>query len=116
MSSSKCGAENPEWLKFREQRATRFEPHCAKCGFENSPGVRFCRHRVTPLFLLDPGRPPGKPLRRLCPSVLQENALPPVDVLTFGVRTSCRSYRPPRARSKDAHSHSLVEDAQPNRA
>jgi predicted amidophosphoribosyltransferase len=41
MRCSKCGAENPEWLKFCEQRATPFEPRCAKCGFENSPAVRF---------------------------------------------------------------------------
>jgi class 3 adenylate cyclase len=42
MRCSKCGAENPEGLKFCEQCAAPFKRRCAKCGFENSPAARFC--------------------------------------------------------------------------
>src|SRR5262249_11852867 len=46
---SKCGAENPDGLKFCEQCAAPFKQRCAKCGFENSPGARFCGECASPL-------------------------------------------------------------------
>jgi len=45
---SKCGAENPEGLKFCEQCAAPFKQRCPKCGFENSPAARFAGS--VPLF------------------------------------------------------------------
>ena len=49
MRCSKCGAENPDGLKFCEQCAAPFKQRCAKCGFENSPGARFCGQCAAPL-------------------------------------------------------------------
>jgi Double zinc ribbon len=46
---SKCGAENPEGLKFCEQCAAPFKQCCARCGFENSPAARFCGECAAPL-------------------------------------------------------------------
>jgi class 3 adenylate cyclase len=42
MRCSKCGAENPEGLKFCNECATPFRRRCAKCGFENAPTAKFC--------------------------------------------------------------------------
>src|SRR6516165_10670912 len=49
MRCSKCGAENPEGLKFCEQCAAPFKQRCAKCGFENSAVARFCGECASPL-------------------------------------------------------------------
>src|SRR5262249_17417049 len=49
MRCSKCGAENPEGLKFCEQCAAPFKRRCANCGFENSPAARFCGECAAPL-------------------------------------------------------------------
>ena len=49
MWCAKCGAENPEGLKFCEQCAAPFKQRCAKCGFENSPAARFCGECAVPL-------------------------------------------------------------------
>src|SRR5215469_5485537 len=49
MHCAKCGAENPEGLKFCEQCAAPFKRRCAECGFENSPAARFCGQCATAL-------------------------------------------------------------------
>jgi adenylate cyclase len=49
MRCAKCGAENPEGLKFCDQCAAPLKRLCAKCGFENSPAARFCGECAAPL-------------------------------------------------------------------
>ncbi len=49
MRCAKCGAANPEGLKFCEQCAAPLNQRCANCGFENSPAARFCGQCAAPL-------------------------------------------------------------------
>ena len=64
MRCAKCGAENPEGLKFCEQCAAPFKQRCAKCGFENSPGARFCGECAAPLKSSPGAASPLRPIAR----------------------------------------------------
>jgi class 3 adenylate cyclase len=70
MRCSKCGAENPEGLKFCDQCAAPFKQRCAKCGFENSPAARFCGECAAPLKS-SPGA--ALPLRPIASAELPES-------------------------------------------
>src|SRR5499427_1669216 len=61
---AKCGAENPEGLKFCEQCAAPFKQLCAKCGFENSPAARFCGECAAPLKSSPGAASPLRPIAR----------------------------------------------------
>jgi len=67
---AKCGAENPEGLKFCDQCAAPFKRLCAKCGFENSPNARFCGECAAPLKS-SPGT--ASPLRPIARAELPES-------------------------------------------
>ena len=49
MRCSKCGAENPEGVKFCNECASPFKRRCAKCGFDNPPTAKFCGECAAPL-------------------------------------------------------------------
>jgi class 3 adenylate cyclase/tetratricopeptide (TPR) repeat protein len=49
MRCSKCGAENPEGLKFCNECAAPLSRRCEKCGFENAPAAKFCGECAAPL-------------------------------------------------------------------
>ncbi|MBV8137499.1 MAG: AAA family ATPase [Deltaproteobacteria bacterium] len=70
MRCAKCGAENPEELKFCEQCAAPFRQRCAKCGFENSPAARFCGECAAPVKS-SPGA--ASPLRPVAGAELPES-------------------------------------------
>jgi Double zinc ribbon/Adenylate and Guanylate cyclase catalytic domain len=52
MRCSKCGAENPEGLKFCNECAAPFKRRCADCGFENASTAKFCGECAAPLSAL----------------------------------------------------------------
>ena len=64
MRCAKCGAENPEGLKFCDQCAAPFKRLCAKCGFENSPAARFCGECAAPLKSSPRTASPLRPIAR----------------------------------------------------
>ena len=64
MRCAKCGAENPEELKFCEQCAAPFKRLCAQCGFENSPAARFCGECAAPLKSSPGAASPLRPIAR----------------------------------------------------
>jgi len=49
MHCTKCGAENPEGMKFCGQCTTPLVLICPKCHFENPPGFKFCGQCTTAL-------------------------------------------------------------------
>jgi hypothetical protein len=56
----KCGAENPQSLRFCNECAAPFGWEFDKCGFENAPVAKFCGDCAAPLSVAEgSGRSPA---------------------------------------------------------
>src|SRR5215469_10818523 len=76
MRCDKCGAENPEGLKFCNECAAPFKRRCASCGFENALTAKFCGECAAAL-----APTPVAPARRSNDAVIRVDDAPASEII-----------------------------------
>src|SRR5216683_8246161 len=74
MRCTKCGAENPQGLKFCNECAAPFGRRCGKCGFENAATAKFCGECAAPIDASAAPKPAVSP-RNYTPKHLADKIL-----------------------------------------
>src|SRR2546428_6865289 len=94
MHCAKCGFANPEGVKFCIGCGVSLQYRCPSCGVENLPQARFCGECGTPLTARPKGkRAKGETAKRKATSDLGLRTLDPLAILPV---TSLHAFSPSR--------------------